>query len=61
MPAVALLLMNSVILETALVKDADWYNALWVTLPLLAIAVFCSKGKKPTAIKNDADFLNALK
>jgi len=61
MLAVALLLMNSVILETALVKDADWYNALWVSLPLLAVAIFYSKAKKPTGTKNDADFFNALK
>ncbi len=46
MLAVALLLMNSVILETALIKNADWYNVLWLTLPLLAVALYHSKKKK---------------
>jgi hypothetical protein len=47
--AVALLLLNAVILETALVKNTDWYKALWVTLPLLAIAIYQSKKKKMPA------------
>ena len=55
MLAVALLLMNAVILETAVVKNADWYKALWVTLPLLVIALFYSKKKKMPAGKKPAD------
>ncbi|HQW44130.1 MAG: hypothetical protein IPP02_10780 [Chitinophagaceae bacterium] len=55
MLAVALLLMNAVILETAVVKNADWYKALWVTLPLLVIALFYSIKKKMPAGKEPAD------
>jgi hypothetical protein len=51
MLAVALLLMNAVILETALVKNADWYKALWVTLPLLALAIYQHKKKKMSRVK----------
>lgn len=50
--AVALLLINAVILETALVKNTEWYKALWLTLPLLAIAIYHSTKKKlPTENK----------
>jgi hypothetical protein len=52
MLAVALLLMNAVILETALVKNADWYQALWITLPLMILALYQSKKKKVPAGKN---------
>jgi hypothetical protein len=52
MLAVALLLMNAVILETALVKNADWYQALWITLPLMILALYQSKKKKVQAGKN---------
>lgn len=51
MLAVALLLMNAVILETALVKNAEWYKALWVTLPLLVVAIYQSKKKKKPVVK----------
>ena len=52
MLAVALLLMNAVILEMALVKNADWYQALWITLPLMILALYQSKKKKVPAGKN---------
>jgi len=52
MLAVALLLMNAVILETALVKNADWCQALWITLPLMILALYQSKKKKAPAGKN---------
>ena len=55
MLAVALLLINAVILETALVKNTDWYKALWFTLPLLAAAIYQSKKKKMPAAKNVYD------
>lgn len=45
MLAVALLLLNAVILETALVKDPGWYKALWITLPLFALALYGGKKK----------------
>ena len=61
MLTVALLLMNAVILETAVVKNADWYKALWVTLPLLAIALYQAKKKKIPAEKNPADTSLILK
>jgi len=52
MLTVALIIINAVILETAAVKNAQWYNALWVSLPLLAIAIFLVR-KKKTAAEND--------
>jgi hypothetical protein len=55
MLAVALLLMNAVILETALVKNADWYKALWVTLPLMAVAIYKHKKRKKPQVKNSID------
>lgn len=61
MLAVALLLINAVVLETAVVKNTDWYKALWVTLPLLAIAIYRSKNKKMPAEKTPADTLLILK
>ncbi len=59
--AVVLLLINAVILETALVKNTDWYKALWVTLPLLALAIYQSRKKKIPAKKTPADTLLLLK
>ncbi len=61
MLAVVLLLLNAVILETALVKNSDWYYALWITLPLLAVAIYQSKKKKISAEKTPADTLLLLK
>lgn len=61
MLAVVLLLLNAVILETALVKNSDWYYALWITLPLLAVAIYQSKKKKIPAEKTPADTLLLLK
>lgn len=61
MLTVALLLMNAVILETAVVKNENWYKALWVTLPLLAIALYQAKKKKIPAEKNPADTSLILK
>ncbi|OSZ77820.1 hypothetical protein CAP36_15790 [Chitinophagaceae bacterium IBVUCB2] len=55
MLTVALLIINAVILETAAVKNADWFNALWVSLPLLAIAIYNARKKKTPAAKNNAD------
>ena len=40
MLAFALLLLNAVILETALVKDQVWYKALWFSLPLLLLLLY---------------------
>lgn len=34
-----LLLLNSVILETALVKNHQWYKALWITVPILLLCL----------------------
>lgn len=60
MLAVVLVLMNAVILETALVKNADWYNVLWLTLPLLAVTIYQSKKKKLPVAKSHADtFINS--
>lgn len=39
MLALVLVLMNAVILETALVKNHHWYKALWLTVPLLVLAL----------------------
>lgn len=61
MLTVALLLMNAVILETAVVKNENWYKALWVTLPLLAIALYQAKKKKIPAEKIPADTSLILK
>ena len=61
MLAVALLLINAVVLETAVVKNTDWYKALWVTLPLLAIAIYRSKKRKMPEEKTPADALLILK
>ena len=61
MLTVALVLMNAVILETAVVKNENWYKALWVTLPLLAIALYQAKKKKIPAEKNPADTSLILK
>ncbi len=61
MLAVALLLINAVVLETAVVKNTDWYKALWVTLPLLAIAIYRSKKRKMPEEKTPADTLLILK
>jgi hypothetical protein len=55
MLAVALLLLNAVILETALVKNSEWYKALWLTMPLLAVAIYKSKKKKKREVKNPVD------
>lgn len=55
MLAAALLLINAVILETALVKNASWYKVLWLTLPLLAIAIYQYRKKKIPAEKPAAE------
>lgn len=34
-----LLLLNAVILETAVVKNQQWYKVLWVTLPVLFLCL----------------------
>jgi hypothetical protein len=34
---VILVLLNAVILETALVKNHQWYKALWITIPALLL------------------------
>lgn len=44
--ALILTLVNAVILETALVKNKDWNNVLWVTLPLMAVVLYLSQRKK---------------
>lgn len=44
--ALILMLINAVILETAVVKNNDWNNVLWVTLPLLAVVLYLSQKKK---------------
>ena len=59
--AVVLLLINAILLETALVKNTDWYKALWVTLPLLALAIYQSRKKKIPAGETPADTLLLLK
>ena len=61
MLTVALVLMNAVILETAVVKNENWYKALWVTLPLLAIALYQAKKKKIPAEKTPEDTSLILK
>ena len=35
-----LLLLNAVILETAVVKNQQWYKALWITIPILLLCLF---------------------
>ena len=55
MLAVALLLLNVIILETVLVNNANWHKALWLTLPLFAVAVYQSKKKKVPAEKTRAE------
>lgn len=32
---VILVMLNAIILETALVKNHQWYKALWITVPAL--------------------------
>lgn len=62
MLAVALLLMNSVILETALVRNPGWYKALWLTLPLLAMALYQSRKRKmPVAKDHPGVFIHSKK
>lgn len=55
MLAAALLLINAVILETALLNNAAWYKALWITLPLLALTIYQYRKKKAPAEKPAAD------
>ncbi len=45
-----LLLLNSVILETALVKNHQWYKALWITVPILLLCLL-NQWRSNTAIK----------
>lgn len=58
--AVVLLIINAVILETALAKNADWYNALWVTLPLFVVAICLHKRKSKPAVNKPADDPTAI-
>jgi len=35
-----LVLLNAIILETALLKNYQWYKVLWITTPLLLLCLF---------------------
>lgn len=60
MIAFALLLINSVIFETAVVNNENYYQALWVTLPVFFIALYYSKRKKAPAVKTNRNYQLSL-
>lgn len=38
-----LILLNAVVLQQGLAADPMWYKAVYITLPLLGIAIFMSR------------------
>lgn len=51
MLAFSILLLNAVIMETALVKDYSWSQLLWITLPLFALSIQRKKKENDFAAK----------
>ena len=47
MLAFALLLLNAVIMETAVFKDSNWQAALYITLPLLVVSIYLHRKSQP--------------
>lgn len=41
----ALLLLNVVIMQEGYISNTAWYKAMWITLPLLALAFFVRQRK----------------
>jgi hypothetical protein len=41
-----LVLLNAVVLQQGLTADPLWYKGVYVTLPLLGIAIFISRTKR---------------
>ncbi len=45
-------LVNAIILKTAYTGDSSWYNALFITLPLLILAIYDVVQKKHAITRN---------
>lgn len=48
-----LVFINGIALESGYTEHENWYRLLFVSLPLLAIALFRSSEKKETFLRND--------
>ena len=47
-----LVFANALILSSAFTGDSNWYYALWVTVPMLILALFDSVQKKHALLRN---------
>lgn len=56
-----LVLVNALIMKTAFIENSSLYNALYITIPLLIIAIYDFKRDKKVIVKNFGATINASK